>query len=150
MVWGAFGLFLAVYGFFSSGESFLIPIGIVAVLIGIRRTVFNFNKIGTLVNFVVLIVAVSLGTLVYFFDGDDSGQPEVAKASVPKTATIERPPVKTAPAPHTPTQKLSFSSVSTPEPYTGEPMDILGAERFRPSVPSTAIQHHSEGVSHES
>lgn len=121
MVWGAFGLFLAVYGFFSSGESFLIPIGIIAILIGIRRTVFNFNKFGTFVNFIGLFVAVLLGALVYFFDDDGTEQQEVAKISTPRTAPIKQAPVKVAPASRMPTQEFQYRRVSTPEPNTGEP-----------------------------
>ena len=73
MLWGVFAFALAVYGYFSE-ENFALIAGIVVGIIRVRRTVFNFDKIGTFINIVMVFVAITLGALVYFFDGDDTDQ----------------------------------------------------------------------------
>ena len=95
MLWGVFAFALAVYGYFSE-ENFALVAGIVVGIIGVRRTVFNFDKIGTFINIVMVFVAITLGALVYFFDGDDTDQQkEVVRESVPKITPPQQPAIKT-------------------------------------------------------
>ena len=91
-------LSLAFAGYMFSNP-WMIVAGIVVGIIAVRRTVFSFNKLGTLVNFIVIIVAVTLGIL--SITGDENDKQEVAKANVPGISN-EQAVVKPAPA-HTPT-----------------------------------------------
>lgn len=53
------------YGYVS-GELGGIIIGLIVGILAIRQTVFSSDKIGTLVNFIILIVGVALGTLNFY------------------------------------------------------------------------------------
>ena len=81
------------------GNSWMIVAGIVVGIIAVRRTVFSFNKLGTLVNFIVLIVAVTLGIL--SIPDDENDKQEAVKASISRISN-EREVVKLPPT-HTPT-----------------------------------------------
>ena len=88
MIWGVFAFALATYGYFAE-ETFALGVGIVVGIIGVRRTVLKFDKIGSFINIVMLFVAMTLGALAYFFDVD-TNQQETAKASVPEITPREQ------------------------------------------------------------
>lgn len=101
MIWGAIALFFILAGFFTD-EIVSFFIGVAIAIIGTRRTVFDFNKIGAFVNISVLLVAGVLGGLIYFSDDENKPSPqEIVKKYIPKVAQQkqEQPPVAKAPAP---------------------------------------------------
>ena len=94
MVWGIVALFCILVGFWED-DTVAIFIGVAIAIFGTRRTVFDFNKIGTFVNISVLLVAGVLGALIYFSDDENKPSPqETVKKYIPKVAQQEQPPIK--------------------------------------------------------
>lgn len=87
-------LSLAGYGYFS-GEVWAIVGGIVVGIIAIRRTVLSFNKVGTVISFSALVVAITVGVLASLAYNDTNSKPEVAKKGTikPEVAKIDTPKI---------------------------------------------------------
>jgi len=102
---------LAGYGYVT-GDTWVIVASVVVSVIGLRKAVFSFDKIGALANFVILIAGVVLGALNFTnvklpsFPDSGMSEQEVAKkitqpANVPnKQPTVVVPIVKSSPPPN--------------------------------------------------
>lgn len=121
-------LILGGYGYVS-GEVWAIVGSIILAVFLVRKTVFAFNKVGTVISFSLLFMTVIVGIMSIPDDTENEDQGKIAKVDPPRVSS-ERPPTKTAPI----QQRIqapvvwTIASVSEPEPHTGEPNKIHMAQ----------------------
>ena len=89
---------LAGYGYVT-GDTWVIVAGVVVSVIGLRKAVFSFDRIGALANFVILIAGVVLGALNFTnvklpsFPDVGTNKREVAKQVTPPPSISKQPAV---------------------------------------------------------
>lgn len=130
---------LAGYGYVT-GDTWVIVAGVVVSVIGLRKAVFSFDRIGALANFVILIAGVVLGALNFT---------NVKLPSFPDVGTNKREVAKqVTPPPSISKQPAVSAPIINPPP----PPEPVAPPRYNPSVIGTksnlpcAEQTHLKGV----